>query len=877
MKHLWIYLFFLMLLESAETKSQELRKNHQARAISETHTPLIDGKLDDRAWQHLSSVPWSTNFTQRLPNEGEAATQQTRFKILYDSKFLYIGIRCDESAKTDINSRMSRRDGYNGDWVEITLDTYHDQRTAFAFALSAAGVKSDKYITLNGIEEDLAWNPIWYAGSHIHATGWTAEMKIPLSQLRFSNAESQVWGLQVQRRILRNEELSVWQRVPQDAPGWVSEFGLLQDIVSVKPQRQLEIQPFLVGSTKTFEKEPQNPFRNSYPVDANVGLDGKVGITNDITLDFTINPDFGQVEADPAAIALDGFQLFFKEQRPFFIENKNLFDYRFSAPIIGSSYSSDNLFYSRRIGRRPQGAVSAAPNEYVNTPQQTTILGAVKLSGKTKNGLSFGLLESLTADEQAVTSTGSNYLVEPQTNYLVARVLKDLNDRKTFIGGVFTSVIRSEHARTNFLHRTAQTGGIDFLHQWQDRNWYVGANLVMSHVSGTPEAILKTQQSIPHLFQRGAGHLQVDATKTSLTGTGGDIKIGKAGSGHIQAETGLTWRSPELELNDIGFMREADIIQQYTGVSYRSVNSFGAFRKATIGYKHWFNWDFDGKLNYIDWDVSTEATFQNNWSATLGYFSQPHVYSKSLLQGGARIKLADQYGLWWALNTDSRKKFYITYSGWTKTGRVGSYYLIENSLGFTYQPVDRFRISANPKYTQINHRLQYNETLILEEQPNPIVSMLDQKTLSLVFRADVVVNPNMSIQYYAEPFISTGQYRNFGVVTHPLQSFENEQLRPLEIAPDAESQPSSYALDLNEDGAIDSSLQNPDFSFAQFRSNLVYRWEYRPGSELFLVWSQGLNNTTLPGSRLLSSLRDQIFSQTPKNTFLLKLTYRFHK
>ncbi len=771
---------------------------------------------------------------------------------------------------------MSRRDGYSGDWVEVILDSYNDKRTAFSFTMSAAGVKSDKYVTLNGTEEDLAWNPIWYARSVLNDEGWSAEMKIPLSQLRFSREETQVWGLQVQRRILRNEELSVWQRIRQDAPGWVSEFGSLKGIRAIEPQQQLEIQPFIVGSLETFEKDANNPFRNSNKQALNFGLDGKIGVTNDVTLDFTINPDFGQVEADPGAIVLDGFQLFFQEQRPFFIENKNIFDYRFSSPIVGGPYSSDNLFYSRRIGRQPQGAVFLEGDGFADIPKRTPILGAVKLSGKTKKGLSFGVLESFTPKVHAEISDGTSQLIEPQTNYFVARMLQDLNQRQTFVGGIFTSVIRAGHPETSFLHKSAKTAGLDFLHQWQNRNWYVGANLVMSQVKGSKESILNTQRSIPHLFQRGAGHLTVDSTRTSLTGTGGDIKLGKTGNGNIQGELGITWRSPELELNDIGFLREADILQHYTGISYRSINSFGIFRNARISYKHWLNWDFEGKLNYIDWDVSGEATLQNNWSATLGYFSQPHIHSKSLLQGGPRIRLADQYGFWWALNTDSRREFFITYAGWTKTGGEGSYYLLENTLGINYQPLDRLRVSATPKLTQIKHRLQYNETLINGMDNQYVVSLLNQNTLSLVVRADVTIGPNMALQYYAEPFISQGKYNRFALVENPLQSFTQGQLYPLEIINIA-SGGANLEVDMDADGVGDAFIRNPDFSFAQFRSNLVYRWEYRPGSELFLVWSQNFNDTALPDNGLVSSLGEQIFSRNLGSTFLIKLTYRFHR
>ena len=868
-KHL---LFGITVFFSLFASSQDSLRTHWA--VRTDDIPLIDGRLDDKVWSDVSE-DWSSGFVQRLPDEGSKPTAQTHFRIVYDEKFLYIGILCEDQPST-INQWMSRRDGYSGDWVEVVLDTYHDKRTAFSFTLSAAGVKSDKYITLNGTEEDIAWNPIWYAQSEMNNEGWSAEMKIPLSQLRFSREKKQTWGLQVQRRILRNEELSVWQRIPQDAPGWVSEFGILKGIHAIEPQRQLEIQPFIVGSMETFEKEPDNPFRISNKQELNFGLDGKVGVTNDVTLDFTINPDFGQVEADPGAIVLDGFQLFFQEQRPFFIENKNIFDYRFSSPIVGGPFSSDNLFYSRRIGRQPQGAVTIEGNQLADIPQRTPILGAVKLSGKTKKGLSFGVLESFTPKVHAEISDGTSQLIEPQTNYFVARVLQDLNQRQTFVGGIFTSVIRAGHPGTSFLHQSAKTAGLDFLHQWQNRNWYVGANLVMSHVKGSEESILNTQRSIPHLFQRGAGHLAVDSTRTSLTGTGGDIKLGKAGSGNIQGELGITWRSPELELNDIGFLREADVFQHYTGVSYRSINSFGIFRNARISYKHWLNWDFEGKLNYIDWDVSGEATFQNNWSATLGYFSQPHIYSKSLLQGGPRIKLADQYGFWWALNTDSRRKFFLTYSGWTKTGGEGSYYLLENALGLNYQPLDRLRISVTPKLTQIRHRLQYNETLAVGTGNDYVVSLLNQNTLSLVLRADVTIGPNMAIQYYAEPFISQGTYRDFGILVNPLQSFSEGQLQPIRILGE-EANWAIYRIDTDDNGTGDAVIANPDFSFAQFRSNLVYRWEYRPGSELFLVWSQSFNDTTLPDNGLVSSLGEQIFSRTLGSTFLIKLTYRFHR
>lgn len=874
---LTLFLISTFLLEtSAQEKSA--KRTYEAQQLLDEKM-VIDGYLDEEGWSD-SNVQWASQFIQRSPREGMDPGEQTEFSIQYDHQFVYIAFKCFDRSVELINSRMSRRDGYNGDWVEIIFDSYHDLRTAFSFSVSAAGVKGDKLISLNGSDEDPAWNPIWYTKSALTDFGWTAEMKIPLSQLRFGKNNEQIWGMQVQRRILRSEELSVWQRVPLDAPGWVSEFGELHGLQNLKPQRQLEIQPFVVGSYKTFELEPLNPYRDTYLSELNMGLDGKVGVTNDLTLDFTINPDFGQVEADPAALALDGFQLFFAEQRPFFVENKNIFDYRFSSPVIGSQYSSDNLFYSRRIGRTPQGSVTGENVKFINSPQRTAILGAVKFSGKTKKGLSIGVLESLTANEYAdvrLSSSEERQLVEPLTNYSMARVQQDLNNRNTFLGGIITSVERNLTNETDFLHRSAKTAGLDFLHQWSERTWYVGTNLVASRVDGSQESILATQRAISHLFHReGARHLQVDSTSTRLLGHGGDVKFGKAGKGHLTFESGVTWRSPELELNDMGFMREADLIQNYLGVTYQSVNSFGSFRRASIQYKHWINWDYAWALNYIDWDVELNATHQKNWSGTFGFFSQPHNYAKSLLRGGPRLYLPAQYGFWWAWNSDNRKKLAISYHGWTKTGGEGSYYLLENGLEVIFQPADRLNISVHPTYTNIAHRLWYNDQFVHGGQNQYIVSYLDQETISLPIRIDLTLGANLTLQYFGEPFVTTGRYQDFASVSRAGSATIEQQLHAftaeeLQLGPD-----NLYRIDEDRDGLTEHTFVNPNFTFSQFRSNLVLRYEYVPGSELFVVWSQ--NASALGSSRrLYDEVKELILDPTAENTFLIKATYRFHR
>ncbi|MCE7992480.1 MAG: carbohydrate binding family 9 domain-containing protein [Roseivirga sp.] len=878
--------FILVLLTFQVIAHQEqntiLKKNSTAIKITEAEIPLIDGKLNENIWKIDSANLWGGDFIQRTPAENTAPSQQTLFSILYDTKYIYVGIKCLDSSPEAINSRMSRRDGNDGDWVEVAFDTDHDLSSAFSFTVTAAGVKGDKVITQNGANEDASWNPVWYVKSAINQNGWTAEMKIPLTQLRFGKDEQQTWGLQLTRRFFRNEEKSVWQRIPLDAPGWVSEFGELRGLNGIKSQRQLEIQPFIVSSLKTFEKSPKNPFRNTNLTNTTIGLDGKVGITNNLALDFTINPDFGQVEADPAAIALDGFQLFFEEQRPFFVTNKEIFDYRFSSPVIGGSFSTDNLFYSRRIGRSPQGQVSTEPGEYLNMAERTTILGAAKFSGKTKNGLSLGIIESITATEYAeISKEGSisRVPIEPLTNYFVGRVQKDFNSRNSYIGGIFTSTNRNLTEELDFLHKSAVTVGIDFKHQWNNRSWYLAGSFVASQVKGSAEAIQNTQTSIRHLFQRiDASHVAVDPDKTSLAGHGGDLKFGKAGKGHVKFETGLTWRSPSLELNDIGFLREADDIQNYLGITYQSLKPFGIFRDASIGYKHWLVWDFEGNHNYFDWDIELNGTFKNNWTGTFGYFSQPHIYSKSLLRGGPRLFLPDQSGLWWALGTDGRKKLSASLNGWTKTGNESAYYLLENGIQITWQPINQFSISVNPTYTTISNRLQYNTQLNFNNQKRYITSILDQETLSLAIRLNYSVNSNLSIQYYGQPYISVGRYSDFNFVSNPLATNQQKQLSfytPDQLSITEES--STYSVDENGDSFEDYSFANPDFSFAQFRSNLVLRYEYKPGSEIFLVWSQGITNTAMANGSLRDNFREQIFNKRPENTFLIKITYRFFK
>ena len=860
--------------KTAETVAKKI---YVTNSVGELAIPVIDGLLNDPAWD---LVEWASDYVENQPDENTPPSFQTKFKILYDKKNLYIGVRCLDAEPDKIVRRMSRRDGFDGDWIEFNIDSYHDKRTAFSFTVTAAGVKGDEFISENGNNWDSSWNPIWYTKTNVDEEGWTAELRIPLSQLKFGDAKEQVWGLQSTRRFFREEERSLWQRKPVDQPGWVSEFGELHGLKNIEPQKQLEIQPYTVARGITYEAEEGNPFRDGNETDLTVGLDAKIGITNDLTLDLTVNPDFGQVEADPSAIALDGFQIFFREQRPFFVENKNIFDFNLSQSQAGNTFGSDNIFYSRRIGRNPQGFPSTSNGEFVDQPDNTPIIGAAKFSGKTKDGWAIGVLESVTARRFATITDGQGgdrrEQVEPLTNYFVGRLQKDFNERNSYIGGMVTAVNRDALTDgLNFLHRAAYTGGFDFKHQWNNRDWYVGGNINWSHVQGSEEAIQRTQQSITHLFQReGADYLEVDPEKTSLSGTGGNVQIGKVGDGHFMFESGGTWRSPELELNDIGFQRQSDDIRHYTWAGYRTLKPDSTFRRVGINYNHWSAWDFGGNHNYLQFNTNSWQNWKNNWFTNLGFNYAPIEYSNFALRGGPRLRNSPWISFWNGINTDNRKKirFNVFHNGRRAVDDSYNSYYIE--AGFTYQPFDELRVSMYPSYNTNNDKLQFVNNLDVNGSPIYLNGEIEQRTLSMSLRVNYNINPNLTVQYWGQPFISRGRYSNFKSVTDPVaRQFDD---RFLQYGADQISlNEGTYAVDENVDGNIDFTFGDPDFNFVQFRSNLVIRWEYIPGSEIFLVWSQDVSQAADPTAALFTSLNDNIFGQTPQNIFLLKATYRF--
>lgn len=844
----------------------------------------LDGIPDEDAW---NLVEWAGDFIQNQPNEGKSPSQPTRFKILYDNKFLYVAYDCIDSTPNLIEKRMARRDDFPGDFVEINIDSYHDLRTGFSFTTSVSGVRGDEFISNNGNNWDANWNPIWFAKTAISKHGWTAEIKIPLSQLRYGNEKEKVWGIQVMRRLFRKEERSNWQFIPQSTGVWVSNFGELHGLKDIPFHRQVEVAPYVTAQVDKYKKEPGNPFADGTDVKVTGGVDGKVAVTNDLILDFTVNPDFGQVEADPSQVRIDGFQNFFDEKRPFFIESRNIFEYQLTGSEAGGDYDSDLLFYSRRVGSSPHGYPNTTGNEYVKYPQNTSILGAAKFSGKTKKGWSIGILESVTEREKATIDNNGKRrreLVEPLTNYFVGRLQKDMNKGNTIIGGIFTAVNR-EHGLDDMLHRSAYSAGIDFLHYWKKQTWYIRGNVVYSNVQGNKNVILNTQTSFEHLFQRpGAKEFTLDSNRTSLTGTGGTIRFGKIGGkqgkmGQVfKFETGVTFRSPELELNDIGFMLTADEINHFTwaGISYQK--PFSVFRRAQVNYNHWLRWDFGGKLLYVQFNTNANATLKNNWQTSTSVTWNPYDVSNNALRGAGSIRRPSGLGWNYNLNSDSRKKFYAGI-GLFKFWGIGNSLNFSNAeISMTVVPINALTISLSGSYGySMRKQDQFVSNVNYNNNTRTVVAQLKQNTIRFTGRLSYNITPDLTIQYYGQPFITRPTYGNFAYVSNALAGKYNERFTPY-AANQVSFNNGTYSVDENRDGIIDYSFDKPDFNFVQFRSNLIVRWEYRPGSEFFLVWSEGntpdsFNELDKP---VFNSLFNNAFSGgNARNIFLVKWTYRF--
>ncbi|SHJ54506.1 Carbohydrate family 9 binding domain-like [Tangfeifania diversioriginum] len=869
-------MFFLCLIFTPSIVAQEISKKRYIANLVNGYNINVDGKLDEPAWQ---SVKWENKFVQFEPNEGNPPYQQTEFAILYDEHNIYVAIKAIDKNPGSISMRMTRRDDIDGDQVGIGFDTYYDRRTAFMFAVSAVGVKVDWVISNDGENEDFSWDPIWWVKTTTTENGWNTEMRIPLTQLRFREGEEQTWGLQVFRTIFREEELSTWQHMKRDASGLVSQFGTMNGLKHIQPKKTLDVMPYVVARTERFEKDLDNPFRkNGKSNNLNAGLDAKLGLTNFLTLDLTINPDFGQVEADPSEVNLSTHETFFEEKRPFFIEGKNILKYKL---MFGDGdLASDGLFYSRRIGSQPHYSPDLENDEYARMPEFTRILGAAKVTGKTPDGWSVGILESVTAEEDAqIRGVGNSreQTVEPLTNYFVSRIQKDFNDGNTYLGGMLTAVNRKiDNTQLDFLHTSAYSGGIDFIHKWNNKNWMLDAGWYFSHVKGSQKAIRNTQESYIRSFQRpDADYVNYDTTRTSLTGQGGKLTLGKLG-GNLKFMGGVAWKSPELEINDIGYAQQVDNIFQIFWAGYRIYEPFSIFREISLNLNQWVQFDFGGNVTAPGGNINWWMNFKNYWNAYGNFNVGGTQLSNSMLRGGPSMKLPGYKNIYLGFSTNQQKKLTFSFS-------TGHYFSNEKdfennqnyNLGIGYRPFKSLRIDVSPGFNKSMDELQYVTQKDFENEKRYILGRIERNTLNMSVRLNYNITPDLTIQYWGQPFIATGKYSDFKYATNTKADDVNNRYQYYsenQISYNANDE--LYFIAEARNNQADYEFDQPNFNVKEFLSNLVVRWEYRPGSTLFLVWSQNRDNFENSGNFRFQNDVNQLFGQKAHNIFLVKLSYR---
>ncbi len=831
-----------------------------------TARPVIDGKLDDECWK---TGTWAGDFTQYMPDEGAKPSYPTEMNILYDDKYVYVAMRGYDGEPQKMQKLAGSRDEFAGDIMGVNFDSYHDHRTGFEFSITSWGQKID-LILFNPENWDFNWNAVWKGKTGVEDSAWVAEIEVPLSQLRYSKEDEQVWGLHVWRWINRYQEESDWEIQSKTGPGVMYNFGELRGIKGLKKSQRLEIMPYSLGDLRTIKKEPGNPFASKGRAwGGNVGLDAKIGISSNFTIDMTVNPDFGQVESDPSVMNLTAFETFYQEKRPFFLEGLTIFNYKFD---------NQSLFYSRRIGHSPSLTIGPEGNFYVKSPEKTSILSAVKFSGTTSKGLSVGLIQSVTANEYArlrdSEGNKSSRLVEPLTNYMVARVQKGYKEGNTVVGGILTSTNRFiEDPNLEFLGNDAYTGGLDLLHHWRDKEFFIDARLIGSYLNGSREAITLLQQSSARYFHRpGANYLDFDTSRTSLSGYGGKIHIGKGSKGFWRYSTGITWLSPGLELNDLGYMNTADEIRNENEVAYFVNKPVSIFRTYRITLEQFNTWNFNGTYLGSGNHLAFNSEFKNQWAFDANFIYHSNPVDTKILRGGYDMKMPYDYMVFGNLRTDYSKKIMLSleYSyEFTGNNSASSYQL---HPGISIRPVNNLKVTMSANYEDNHNDLQYVARRNYLTEERYILATIDQETLGLTFRVDLNLTPEFSVQYYGSPFISKGSYSEFKHITDPkAKKFDDRFL----LFEDAVLSGGNYLLDENQDFTPDYLIADPDFNFHQFRSNFVAKWEYRLGSFVYFVWSTERTGNSNQSKASFGDSYRQMGKTFPNNIFLIKLSYWF--
>jgi hypothetical protein len=804
--------------------------------------PVIDGSNADAIW---ANVPKTGGFTQFDPKDGAAPTYQTEFQVAFDDKHLYVFIRAFDDHPDSVMHALTRRDVRGpSDQLKIMIDSYNDNRSGFEMAINPDGVKRDFSMFNDGNEDD-SWNGVWDAEARVDSLGWTAEFRIPLSQLRYPNRPLHTFGFGVWRDIERYRERSSWPRYQPTKNGLVSQLGDLEGIEGIRSPGTFELLPYTV--TKNIAKLNANGV-SERTQELSVGGDLKYGITSNITLNATINPDFGQVESDPAVVNLSAFETFLRERRPFFVEGTGLYQFQLNCYIVVDCSTNEGLFYSRRIGRSPSLAGTYGD---ARTRTSTPIAGAAKLTGRTKNGLSFGVLDALTPSVEGT----QDRTVEPLTNYAVVSAQQDLRGGNMGVNVIGTAVTRSSDEWTGpFLHENAYAGGLSFRNKLGGGKYEFNASVTGSHVMGTKESIARTQRNAVHYYQQPGDDLEVDPDATSLSGHSGQIKFGKYGGGITRIESSLVYMSPGFEVNDLGYLRRADVIDWSTwgALSFRTQKWI--YNWAQVNGNHWERWNTSGLRLENAFNTNGHIGLKNNWNFHLGGTVQGigETYCDRCTRGGPALRRDQGFFPWGGVNGDGRNKIipYLWFNYGTYDKGQSHYFSVSPSMDLRFST--RFTASLGADFNNSTDHTQWFGNFTQDGVTHYSFAHLEQRTVSMNVRVNYTARPNLTLEFYGEPFATSGTYSN---------------VRQISATPDAADYGDRFSPFTPP---ADADL---GFNYIQLRTNTVARWEYKPGSTVFLVWAHGRQRGA---SQQLGTWRDDyrdLFELHPDNTFLIKVAY----
>jgi len=809
----------------------------------------VDGSLNEAAWSRAAPI---SELLQTVPLEGMPITERTEVRFLYDDVAIYVGARLDD--RSPVTTRLARRDAGLGDSDRfvVMLDSYHDHETAYRFWTNPSGVKGDAIVTGNSTGGgDSSWDPVWDLAVAVTESGWSVEMRIPFSQLRFGRQELQTWGIQIERTINRNQENATFPFTPVLERAGVARFAHLQGIEGIEAGRRLELLPYVVARGEYLQMEApagvgfDNPYRSGSDHFGGAGLDLKYRLASNVTLDATVNPDFGQVEVDPSVINLTAFETRYEERRPFFVEGADIFSFGEMGPT-GSVGRPPDMFYSRRIGGSPTGSAPSSA-VFADMPSATTILGAAKVTGRVGSGWSLGVLEAVTQAETApyvdASQVGGEVDVEPAANHFVGRLRRQVRGGATRFGLVATAHNRalSGNALEGRLHSAAYAGGFDFATESSDRTWIITGLLAGSHVEGDAAAIARTQQSSARYYHRpDAVHLEVDPARTSLDGFYAMAYLGKQ-AGTFTMRNGFAYVSPGFEVNDLGFQSEADRIYFDTHYQYNQPNPGRFLRSWNANISPDAKWNSAGDRIFANVNAQVNFELLNYWRSSFRVQVDPWTDDDRLTRGGPMARTPSSFQGRLNLNSDGRRAVTVRGSyGWASNDAGAWDRQVQLDVSARFQ--ERLQLSFGPSYSKSYATAQY-----VSRVTDPLATStfgsryvfadLDRSTLSLDTRVNVTISPTLSLQLYVEPFISVGDYGALKEFSAP-GTFDF-----LRYGTDVGtvSQNADGGYDVDPDGAGPAEgfeVSDRDFSHRSLLGNAVLRWEWRPGSTLYLVWQQ---------------------------------------